>query len=77
MTSSQADAAERGTWILTTDAKGFYESVGYKVIAEGKFGLDNPRWHGGPLPIHVVSAVSHGGLLLSCSIALILFCSRW
>ena len=43
------------TWAMTTDAKGFYESLGYKVVGEGWFGQEDPTWDGGLLPICVVS----------------------
>ena len=53
--SAQADEGQWDTWILTTDAKTFYEKVGYEVIAEGQFGQSNPEWTGGPLPVYLVS----------------------
>ena len=53
--SSQADAQGRATFVLTGDAWKYYESVGYKLIGEDWFGNDNPKWHGPPGPIRLVS----------------------
>ena len=55
MRTSQADEGHWDTWILTTDARVFYEKVGYEVIAEGRFGQNNPKWTGGPLSVYLVS----------------------
>ena len=51
----QADAQGRATYLLTTDAYRFYETVGYKLVGEDWLGIDNPKWTGAPVPIRVVS----------------------
>ncbi len=59
----QADAQGRATYVFTGDTWKFYESVGYKLVGEDWFGNDNPKYHGPPGPIRLVSVsrlrVSH------------------
>ncbi|KAI0743891.1 hypothetical protein C8Q80DRAFT_1183823 [Daedaleopsis nitida] len=49
-----ADARGAATFLFTSDAKGFYEAVGYKMVAETVLGLDNPKWTGGPVALRVM-----------------------
>ncbi|KAI0688643.1 hypothetical protein C8T65DRAFT_746500 [Cerioporus squamosus] len=49
-----ADAQGRATYLITGDAWKFYESAGYKVIAEDLIGNDNPNYHGPPAPIRLM-----------------------
>ncbi|KAI0706864.1 hypothetical protein C8T65DRAFT_830213 [Cerioporus squamosus] len=50
----EADAQGRATYLITGDAWKFYESAGYKVIAEDLIGNDNPNYHGPPAPIRLM-----------------------
>ncbi|KAI1792517.1 hypothetical protein LXA43DRAFT_887348 [Ganoderma leucocontextum] len=50
-----ADEQGRAVWLVTTDAVGFYEAVGYKKIRERWIGTSNPAWDGPPVPVRVVS----------------------
>ncbi|KAI0706902.1 hypothetical protein C8T65DRAFT_220779 [Cerioporus squamosus] len=50
-----ADAQGRKTYVITGDAQGFYETVGYRLVAEDWLGIDNPLWDGPAVPIRIVS----------------------
>ncbi|KAI0746991.1 hypothetical protein C8Q80DRAFT_1271804 [Daedaleopsis nitida] len=49
-----ADAQGRAIFLFTSDAYGFYDAVGYKMVGEALLGADNPKWHGGPVYIRVM-----------------------
>ncbi|KAI0335567.1 hypothetical protein GY45DRAFT_810945 [Cubamyces sp. BRFM 1775] len=49
-----ADAQNRGVYIFTTDAYGFYQSVGYSILQEAVVGADNPKWNGDPVHIKLM-----------------------
>ena len=51
----QADTQARATYVVTTDAYRFYETVGYELVGEDWLGVDNPAWTGAPVPLRVVS----------------------
>ncbi|KAH9899773.1 hypothetical protein C8Q73DRAFT_787620 [Cubamyces lactineus] len=51
--SPKADAQERSVYLFTTDAYGFYETVGYTVLQEAVIGVDNPKWNGDPIHIRI------------------------
>ncbi|KAI0375741.1 hypothetical protein BV20DRAFT_932681, partial [Pilatotrama ljubarskyi] len=55
LVNDMADAQNRGVYILTSDAHGFYETVGYTVVQEDVVGADNPTWDGTPVPLRIVS----------------------
>ncbi|RDX44715.1 hypothetical protein OH76DRAFT_1486866 [Lentinus brumalis] len=50
----QADAQGRKTYVITGDAQGFYETVGYRLVGEDWLGIDNPLWEGPLVPIRVM-----------------------
>ncbi|KAI9056589.1 hypothetical protein FKP32DRAFT_1478662 [Trametes sanguinea] len=54
LTLCQADAQDRGVYILTTDAYRFYETVGYTLVEEDVLGVDNPKWKGDPVHIRIM-----------------------
>ena len=43
-------------WVATSDAAGFYESVGYQLVGERWIAKENPKWDGGPIPVRIVSS---------------------
>ena len=51
----QSDSDGRDVWLLTTDAVGFYEYLGFTKLVSDLVGNDNPAWGGEPIPIHIVS----------------------
>ncbi len=51
----QADARGRAVYVITDDAKWFYEELGYVLVAEDWAGVDNPKWKGDPVPVRLVS----------------------
>ncbi|KAI0352853.1 hypothetical protein OH77DRAFT_1408333 [Trametes cingulata] len=55
LVNAMADAQNRGVYILTSDAYGFYETVGYTVVQEAFIGMNNPTWDGKPVPLRIVS----------------------
>ncbi|KAI0660885.1 hypothetical protein C8Q70DRAFT_912741 [Cubamyces menziesii] len=52
-----ADEQNRGVYIFTTGAHGFYQSVGYSILQEAVVGVDNPTWSGDPVHIKLVSRI--------------------
>ncbi len=44
-------------YVITDDAKWFYEELGYVLVAEDWAGVDNPKWKGDPVPVRLVSPV--------------------
>ncbi|RPD62163.1 hypothetical protein L226DRAFT_80472 [Lentinus tigrinus ALCF2SS1-7] len=52
--NDMADAQGRKTFVITGDAQGFYETVGYRLVGEDWLGIDNPSWDGPPVPIRVM-----------------------
>lgn len=68
--ATQADARGAATFLLTSDAKGFYEVVGYTMVAETVVGLDNPKWTGGPVALRVVSALRYLSRVVLCAYSL-------
>ncbi|KAI0687337.1 hypothetical protein C8Q76DRAFT_760739 [Earliella scabrosa] len=53
--NDMADTQARATYVVTTDAYRFYETVGYELVGEDWLGVDNPAWTGAPVPLRVVS----------------------
>lgn len=51
----QADEQGRAVWLVTSDAVGFYEAVGYTKAREQWIGTSNPAWDGPPVPVRIVS----------------------
>ncbi|KAI0677442.1 hypothetical protein C8Q78DRAFT_90409 [Trametes maxima] len=49
-----ADKKKRGVWLFTTDAYGFYETVGYSIVQEDVAGADDPTWEGDPVPLRIM-----------------------
>ncbi|TFK88054.1 hypothetical protein K466DRAFT_652831 [Polyporus arcularius HHB13444] len=52
--NDMADAQGRKTYVITGDAQGFYETVGYRLVGEDWLGIDNPLWNGPPVPIRIM-----------------------
>ena len=71
----QADEQGRVVWLVTSDAVGFYEAVGYTMFREQWIGTRNPAWSGPPVPVRLVSLSMQ---LLTLPDENILLChSRW
>ena len=51
------DAEGKAIWLIATDASGFYERLGYRVVAEKWLAKDNPEWDGGPFAVKLVSVI--------------------
>ncbi|PIL36516.1 hypothetical protein GSI_00205 [Ganoderma sinense ZZ0214-1] len=49
-----ADEQGRAIWLVTGDAVGFYETLGYIMIREHWIGTGNPAWNGPPVPVRIV-----------------------
>ncbi|KAI0650644.1 hypothetical protein C8Q79DRAFT_998441 [Trametes meyenii] len=56
--NAKADRVNRAVWLLTSDAHGFYERVGYSVLAHEVIGDSNPKWHGEPVHLRIVSELA-------------------
>ena len=55
----KSDAVGRDSWVVTTIAYRFYESLGYVIAARCFLGEGNPTWHK-PLPeVILVSLIKH------------------
>ena len=52
----QSDVEGRDTWLVTSDAWHFYETLGFVVARYGVLGADNPAWKGEPVAIRIVSS---------------------
>ncbi|KAM5540653.1 hypothetical protein V8D89_005684 [Ganoderma adspersum] len=49
-----ADEQGKAVWLVTSDAVGFYEAVGYTKIREQWIGTSNPVWSGPPVPVRIM-----------------------
>ncbi|KAI9000914.1 hypothetical protein BD414DRAFT_405122 [Trametes punicea] len=54
LADQMGDEQGRGVFAVTTDAHGFYQSIGYTLVQEGFVGQDDQRWKGPPVGIRVV-----------------------
>ena len=54
----QADEQGRDIWLGTSDAAGFYERMGFKLVGETWIAKDNTDWDGPPVPIRMVSTTN-------------------
>ncbi|RDX44703.1 hypothetical protein OH76DRAFT_1559523 [Lentinus brumalis] len=52
--NDMADARGCAVFVITDDAKWFYEELGYVVVAEDWAGVDNPKWKGDPVPVRLM-----------------------
>ncbi|RDX44722.1 hypothetical protein OH76DRAFT_1046452 [Lentinus brumalis] len=52
--NDMADARGRAVYLITDDAKWFYEELGYVLVAEDWAGVDNPKWKGDPVPVRIM-----------------------
>ena len=43
--TGQSDAQGRAVYAVTSDAQGFYESLGYTLALEDFIGIGNPKWN--------------------------------
>ena len=50
----QGDADGHDVWLITSDAYGFYETLGFSVIGYTAVGTDNPKWKGKPVGVRIV-----------------------
>ncbi|OBZ76466.1 hypothetical protein A0H81_03748 [Grifola frondosa] len=49
-----ANEQHRATWLITSDAYRFYETVGFSTIAEFEVGDGNPTWNKPPIVVRVM-----------------------
>ncbi|RPD62150.1 hypothetical protein L227DRAFT_609997 [Lentinus tigrinus ALCF2SS1-6] len=52
--TDMADAQGRETFVITADAYGFYETLGFKVVRQELLGVDNPKWQGAPVTLYIM-----------------------
>lgn len=55
ITRVQSDAEGRDCFVFTGRSHGFYETLGFKVVAKGELGTHNPSWHHEPAELILVS----------------------
>ncbi|OJT10214.1 hypothetical protein TRAPUB_13319 [Trametes pubescens] len=63
LANAMADVQKRGVYLVTTDAHGFYQRFGYRVVEEDVLGVDNPKWTGEPVHIRVRKAEFRGKIM--------------
>ncbi|KAI0631199.1 hypothetical protein C8Q77DRAFT_1131907 [Trametes polyzona] len=56
--TDMGDAEGRDVWVVTSDARRFYEVQGFRVESIAVPGVDNPRWSGGPVHVHIMRRVA-------------------
>ncbi|KAH9899770.1 hypothetical protein C8Q73DRAFT_333730 [Cubamyces lactineus] len=52
--TDMGDADGHDVWLITSDAYGFYEALGFSMIRYSAAGVDNPKWKGKPVGIRVM-----------------------
>ncbi|KAI0360466.1 hypothetical protein OH77DRAFT_686931 [Trametes cingulata] len=52
--TDMADREGRDTWVVTTDARSFYEAVGFSVERTGVVGADDPTWRNPPISVYIM-----------------------
>ncbi|KAI0335571.1 hypothetical protein GY45DRAFT_810819 [Cubamyces sp. BRFM 1775] len=52
--TEMGDADGHDVWLITSDAYGFYETLGFSVCRSSFVGGDNPRWKGKPIGIRIM-----------------------
>ncbi|KAI0677443.1 hypothetical protein C8Q78DRAFT_1074140 [Trametes maxima] len=63
--NAKADRESRAVWLLTSDAHGFYERVGYSTLAHEVIGDSNPEWHGEPVHLRIMYRAPKGDIAVS------------
>ncbi|KAI0352851.1 hypothetical protein OH77DRAFT_1512994 [Trametes cingulata] len=59
--TGKADSAARDTWLLTTSAYLFYETLGFVVVGERTVGENNPTWDGPPVILRAMQRLTADG----------------
>lgn len=54
----QADAEGRDVWVITSDARPFYELQEFSVVRTAFIGANNPAWDRAPVVVSIVSTAS-------------------
>lgn len=57
--SLQGDAEGRDVWVITSDARPFYERHGFGVMRTVLIGGNNPLWKNEPVNISIVCVPAH------------------
>ncbi|KAI0335570.1 hypothetical protein GY45DRAFT_1316924 [Cubamyces sp. BRFM 1775] len=52
--TDMGDADGHDVWLITSDAYGFYETLGFSVIRLDFVGADNPKWKGKPVGVRIM-----------------------
>ncbi|KAL7281024.1 hypothetical protein ACG7TL_004326 [Trametes sanguinea] len=56
--TDMGDADGHDVWLITADARPFYEFLGFTAIRTTTIGEDNPKWTAAPVYMHLVSFCS-------------------
>ncbi|OSD08758.1 hypothetical protein PYCCODRAFT_1473314 [Trametes coccinea BRFM310] len=49
-----SDAAGKDMWLLTTNARSFYETIGFECVRTGTLGEGNPAWTQAPIELCIM-----------------------
>ncbi|EIW55528.1 uncharacterized protein TRAVEDRAFT_103771, partial [Trametes versicolor FP-101664 SS1] len=52
--TDMADAEGRDVWVITSDARPFYELQGFSVVRTAFIGANNPAWNRAPVVVSIV-----------------------
>ncbi|KAI0634853.1 hypothetical protein C8Q77DRAFT_658859 [Trametes polyzona] len=52
--TNMGDADGRDVWVITSDARPFYERQGFSVVRTVLIGADNPAWKGDPVKVSIM-----------------------
>ncbi|KAI0674503.1 hypothetical protein C8Q78DRAFT_599561 [Trametes maxima] len=63
--TDMGDAEGRNVWVLTSDARPFYERLGFAVVNKTHVGVDNPAWKHGPVEVCVMRRSARAPPVLS------------
>ncbi|KAI9069881.1 hypothetical protein FKP32DRAFT_1616591 [Trametes sanguinea] len=53
--TEMSDASGKDLWLLTSNARSFYETIGFECIRTCTLGEDNPTWTHDPIELCIVS----------------------
>ncbi|KAI9059115.1 hypothetical protein FKP32DRAFT_1552025, partial [Trametes sanguinea] len=52
--TDMGDADGHDVWLITADARPFYEFLGFEAVRTTTIGAENPNWDGRPVYLHLV-----------------------
>ncbi|OSC97096.1 hypothetical protein PYCCODRAFT_1399433 [Trametes coccinea BRFM310] len=59
--TDMGDADGHDVWLITADARPFYEFLGFTAIRTTTIGEDNPKWTGAPVYMHLMYRPAKAG----------------